>query len=88
MDRDYAEASKSRNKFEEDGEMIYDVFSGQHYRSLRDKKTVVDKEELFHSFFSGVHDVALGLFFDGFQIFKCGDHEVWPIIAVNCNLPP
>lgn len=44
----------------------WDIFDGDHYLSLLEKKVTVDEEPLQHNFFSDPRDIALGLSFDGF----------------------
>jgi len=71
-----------------DKDDLTDVFDGAHYRRLRKKKVVVDGETQNHRFFSSPVDVALGLFTDGVQLWKRSQSTVWPLFALNYNLPP
>lgn len=55
-----------------------DVFSGRRYRKLRE-----------HGFWSGQHDVCLGLGCDGFTPSKSGKKSNLTMVLLNnYNLPP
>ncbi|KDQ21486.1 hypothetical protein BOTBODRAFT_204784, partial [Botryobasidium botryosum FD-172 SS1] len=55
--------------------VIADVFDTQHYRHLCTKHPIVHGEVLPHRYFDDPRDVALGLFADGFRLFKRGNHS-------------
>ena len=43
-----------------------DIFDGEIYQNLLGKHVIIDDKEARHTFFSGTHDLALGLATDGF----------------------
>jgi hypothetical protein len=74
---------------------ITDYCDGSHYRTLLQKNAEIihedgRKEVLPHKHFSDKRDIALGLFTDGFQLFKKSrvQKSATPILLVNLNLPP
>ena len=76
-------------------ELITDSFDGLHYRTLLNKTVEIihedgQKEVLQHKHFSDERDIALGLFSDGFQLFKKSrvQKSAYPLLLVNLNLPP
>ncbi|KAJ7069063.1 hypothetical protein B0H15DRAFT_783198, partial [Mycena belliarum] len=58
-----------RHRYKHRAGEISDVFDGQHYRTLRTRKVTVDGKELPHCYFSGQHDVALGVCLDSYLLF-------------------
>lgn len=69
-------------------DIIRDVMDGSHYRTLLNKKVVVNDRELPHQYFQDPRDMALGLSTDGFAPFKRRTKTAWPLIVINYNLPP
>ncbi|KAJ6613932.1 hypothetical protein B0H10DRAFT_1763781, partial [Mycena sp. CBHHK59/15] len=49
---------------------ISDVFDSDHYRTLRRTKVTVDGKKLPHCYFSGKHDIALGICLDSYLLFQ------------------
>lgn len=68
--------------------VVRDVFDSEHYRELCREEVIVDGQKTGRAFFSNPQDFALGLSTDGFQLFKRGNYDAWPLILVNYNLPP
>src|SRR5258708_11420060 len=74
-----------------DSATIDNVFHGDHYHSVLQKRVQIDGQVYQHCYFSNCHDVTLGIMTNRFQVFKCphnGSMTCWPIIAINFNLPP
>jgi len=72
-----------------------DYCDGTHYRALLNKNMEIihedgQREVLQHKHFSDKQDIALGLFTDGFQLFKKSrvQKSATPLLLVNLNLPP
>jgi hypothetical protein len=65
-----------------------DIFDGSLYKELCTQPAIFKGHHLNHNHFSRSTDVALGLWADGFQLFKRGSHDCWPLLIVNYNLPP
>ncbi|KEP46533.1 transposase family Tnp2 protein, partial [Rhizoctonia solani 123E] len=77
-----------RAEQQSDPNVVEDVISGSHYRSLR--QTQLDPNSQYR-IFDHPNDIALGLSTDGFTLFKRrrrGHSTAWPIILVNYNLHP
>lgn len=49
---------------------------------------VVDGVEQDHMHGSGETNAAIGVMTDGFQCFKRGTHDCWPVIGINYSEPP
>ncbi|KAK4699900.1 hypothetical protein P7C70_g6352, partial [Phenoliferia sp. Uapishka_3] len=88
LDTDYAKASSYRRDYKYDPTHLHDVFDGENYFVGQQTKVVVDGVEQEHQFWDGDADVALGIFLDGFQLYKSGAHDCWPVIGVDYCLPP
>ncbi|KAF9237741.1 hypothetical protein BU15DRAFT_48324, partial [Melanogaster broomeanus] len=58
-----------RSSFHHHEGLIQDVFNGAWYRTLLNRKVVVDGVEHDHKYFSGKHDLAFSLAIDGFLLF-------------------
>ena len=76
-------------------EQITDYCDGVHYRVLLNRNVEIVHEDgrrevLQHKHFSDKRDIALGLFTDGFQLFKKSrvQKSATPLLLVNLNLPP
>jgi hypothetical protein len=74
---------------------ITDYCDGLHYRTILNKNVEIihedgQREVLRHKHFSDKRDIALGLFTDGFQLFKKSrvQKSATPILLINLNLPP
>jgi len=65
---DMVEQMQYRADYEHIPGEIRDIFDGMHYQSLYGKYVVLDGEKLRHKYFSGQHDVVLGISTDGFQV--------------------
>ena len=72
-----------------------DYCDGAHYRALLNTNVEIihedgQRELLQHKHFSDKRDIALGLFSDGFQLFKKSrvQKSATPLLLVNLNLPP
>ena len=65
-----------------------DIFDGEIYQNLLGKHVIINDKEARHTYFSGTHDLALGLATDGFGPFKHRKSTAWPLILFNYNLPP
>jgi hypothetical protein len=57
--------------------IIRDVWDGEYLGQLRAE-----------GYFDDPRNIAIQLSLDGVQLFKSAQHEVWPILALNLNLPP
>ncbi|KAF7372602.1 hypothetical protein MVEN_00123100 [Mycena venus] len=69
---------------------ISDVFDGEHYRTLCRTKVTVDGKQLPHCYFSGKHDMALGICLDSYLLFgrmRKGPSAT-PILVENYNIRP
>lgn len=76
-------------------DLITDYCDSLHYRRLLNRNVEIihengEREILPHKHFSDRQDVALGLFSDGFQLFKKSrvQKSSTPLLLVNLNLPP
>ena len=57
--------------------------------SLRDYwDSALYQQQKADGLFLDEHDIGLGLTTDGLSLFQVGNHSVWPIVALNYNLPP
>ena len=77
-----------RHNYEPEHNKVKDVFDGSTYRRLRDTYVTVNGKQQKHKFFSGKHDLALGMSTDGFAPFKKRKQTCWPVIVFIYNLPP
>ena len=91
----YRELCMYRGDHNYSPELITDYCDGAHYRTLLGKnvETIHEdgrREVLQHKHFSDKRDIALGLFTDGFQLFKKSrvQKSSTPLLLVNLNLPP
>ncbi|KAI8888688.1 hypothetical protein K501DRAFT_172814, partial [Backusella circina FSU 941] len=72
------ELMQYRHQFQQVAGKSSDMFSGQKYQRLRE-----------HGFWSGQHDVCIGLGCDGFTPSKNGKKSnLTMIMLTNYNLPP
>ena len=70
---------KYRHNYQHESNVYNDYFDGEEYRSLKANT----------NFFSSEDDVALALFFDGFQPGKANTGDKLSIIhLLNLNIPP
>jgi hypothetical protein len=77
-----------RSKFMSTKHGTSDMFDGKHYWKLCKSHVKLDGRRLDHTFFSDLHDVALGLATNGFSVWNKGKATAWPLLLVNYNLPP
>ncbi|KAJ3536499.1 hypothetical protein NMY22_g6010 [Coprinellus aureogranulatus] len=67
---------------------VKDIFDGRNFRTLQQKRVVVDGVEQPYRFFEQDTDVALGFSTDGFCPFRRRKKTCWPLLVFNYNLPP
>ncbi|KAJ6451859.1 hypothetical protein C8R47DRAFT_998287 [Mycena vitilis] len=69
---------------------VSDVFDGAHYRTLCKTKVTVDGKTLPHHYFSGKHDIALGICLDSYLLFdrRRKGPSATPILLENYNFRP
>ena len=84
----YATTMQYQSKHKANPTKITDIFDGTHHHSLWETFITIGTEEFPAWCFSDPHDIALGLFTDGFGPFKHHTKTAWPIILFNYNLPP
>jgi hypothetical protein len=79
-----------RHQYKSDGIYVSDIFDSNHYRSLLERRVVVDGETLQHRYFSDKRDIALAIGTDGFSVTKRkrGGPSTDAIVVVNYNIPP
>ncbi len=79
-----------RAKFVDDENVIHDIFSSEHYKTLRRSPVIIDGQELPYNHFSDPRDIALGLCTDAFLLFQRhrAGPSATPVLLVNYNLPP
>ena len=92
---DYRELCAYRGDHNYSPEQTTDYCDSVHYRTLLNKTVEIIHEDgrrevLQHKHFSDKRDIALGLFTDGFQLFKKSrvQKSATPLLLVNLNLPP
>lgn len=80
-----------RAQYESSDTEIGDVFDGDLYKELRETYVTVDGVQRPYKFFSGKHDIALGVGMDGYLIFgkrgPRGGPTATPIIVKVYNFP-
>lgn len=75
----FRELMKYRHKYQHEDNVYNDYFDGEEYRSLKADTNLFSSED----------DVAMALFFDGFQPGKSRTGDKLSIIhLVNLNFPP
>jgi hypothetical protein len=79
-----------RHQYHPSQTAISDVFDAEHYLALCKRKVTVDGQELPHKYFSGKHDIAFSVCFDGYLLYKRrrGGPSATPILVQLYNLPP
>ncbi|GAA5931373.1 uncharacterized protein JCM15063_001448 [Sporobolomyces koalae] len=87
-DPTYAEMARYRAKFCRSEEVLRDVFDGDLYQEQLNAKVRIDDEELECRFYENDVDACIGILLDGFRIFDRDEHNCWPVLAIDYNLPP
>ncbi|KJA13856.1 hypothetical protein HYPSUDRAFT_111208, partial [Hypholoma sublateritium FD-334 SS-4] len=59
-----------RHKYEEEQDVISDVFDCGQYKELQKRRVVVDGKKLDHKHFSDKRDIAFGTSFDSYLLYK------------------
>jgi hypothetical protein len=79
-----------RSNYRHQPDHIRDVFDSANYHRLCQQNVVVDGVTRPYRYFSGEHDIALGLCTDGFLLFKRrrSGPSATPLLLQNYNLPP
>ncbi|KAK4702756.1 hypothetical protein P7C70_g3463, partial [Phenoliferia sp. Uapishka_3] len=85
-DPEYARLARARDDHIPSKTDLSSPFDGDLYQRLRKENVVVDGEELEHKYYDGESDAALLVLLDGFQLFKRGHHDCWPIIGIHLDL--
>ncbi|KAK4700088.1 hypothetical protein P7C70_g6164, partial [Phenoliferia sp. Uapishka_3] len=85
-DPSYAALARTRDDHVPSDTDLSSPFDGDLYRRRIKENVVVDGEELEHKYYDGESDAALLVLLDGFQLFKRGHHDCWPIIGIHLDL--
>ncbi|QRV97963.1 Transposase family Tnp2 protein [Ceratobasidium sp. AG-Ba] len=67
---------------------LSDIFDGQYYAQLMQRRVKLRGRPLDHRYFSSPTDIALGLSTDGFGPFRTCEQSCWPLVIFNYNLDP
>lgn len=65
-----------------------DVFDGELFRQLKDRRVTWDGESFSRTYFEDDTEVALGLGTDGVPLFARRRLACWPLVITNYSLGP
>lgn len=79
-----------RYEYEYSKSSISDVFDSKHYQDIRKKYVTIDGVVMSYKYFSGKHDIAFSVCFDGYLLYnrRRGGPTATPLLVQLYNLPP